>query len=199
MTVGSSGGGEPIVMPMLREIRARLTGPLAVLPIALGATLAFAPPAAGQTSRTACLEHHYAEFADAARDYHRTVFRLLGEADTTLRDLAAVGSAVQIAGVDARQRAVDVLLQRSPQSVHVDRRVNEWLDWDRARADELSARDSVFARLEAAAREAQSRSRDHPDWTRARRVLRDSVVSKEAYREAMSRLTAAMKATPRCG
>jgi len=96
-------------------------------------------------------------------------------------------------------RAVEVLLQRSPQSVHVDRRVNEWLDWDRARADELSARDSVFARLEAAARDAQSRSRDHPDWTRARRVLRDSVVSKDAYREAMGRLTAAMKATPRCG
>lgn len=183
---------------MLREIRARLTGPLAALPIALGAALGFAAPAAAQTSRAACLAHHYSEFAGAARDYHRTVFRLLGAADTTLRDLAAVGSAVQIAGVDARERAVAVLLQTSPQSLRVDRPVNEWLDWDRARTDELSARDSVFARLEATARDAQSRSRDHPDWTRARQVLRDRVLPTDAYRQAMSRLTAAMNATTRC-
>ena len=187
------------MMRMLREIRARLTRPLATLAIALGATAGFAAPATGQSARAACLARHYASFADAARDYHRTVFRLLGAADTTLRDLAAVGSAVQIAGVDARERAVEVLLQTSPQSVHVDRPVNEWLDWDRARADELSSRDSVFARLEAAVRDAQSRSRDHPDWTRARQALRDHVVSTDAYRGAMSRLSAAMNATPRCG
>jgi hypothetical protein len=165
----------------------------------LGATIGLAAPAAGQSSRTACLANHYADFANATREYHRTIFRLLGAADTTLSDLAAVGSAVQIAGVDARQRAVDVLLQTSPQSVRVERRVNEWLDWDPARAEELSRRDSVYARLEAAARDAQSRSRDHPDWTRARQVLRERVVFTDAYREAMNRLVAAMKARPRCG
>lgn len=183
---------------MIREIRARLTRPLAVPAILFFATIGGAEPAGAQSARAACLVRHYAAFADAARDYHRTIFRLLGAADTTLAGLAAVGSAVQIAGVEARRRAVEVLLQTSPQSVRVDRPVNEWLDWDRARADELSRSDSVYARLEAAARDAQSRSRDHPDWTRARDVMRERVVPTKEYQDAMDRLVASIQANPRC-
>ena len=54
-------------MPKIREKRARLNGPAAVV-IAAFATMTIAAPAPAQSGRTACLARHYAVYAGAQRD-----------------------------------------------------------------------------------------------------------------------------------
>jgi len=165
--------------------------------LAVAASLAAAAPASAQPPRTACLARHYAAYAGAQRDYQRTVERLVG-ADTSLRALAALARAEQIARIDARQRAVETLLRTAPQSVHVDRPVNQWLDWGRAEAEQLARTDTVFARLDATARTAAERLRDHPSWPAVREAMRGRVQASAEHGAALERLTASMRSRPSC-
>jgi hypothetical protein len=48
---------------------------------------------------------HYAAYAGAQREYQRTVERLVVTADPSLRALAELARAEQVARLDARQRA----------------------------------------------------------------------------------------------
>jgi hypothetical protein len=162
------------------------------------ATSGLAAPLRAQVPRAECLTRHYAGYADAQRDYQRTVERVAAT-DTGLRRLAALARAEQIASIDARQRAVETLLRTSPQSVRVDRRVNEWLDWGPAEAERLARADSVFARLDSAARAAAEPLRGHPGWPALRDAMRGRVQSSAEQRAALERLIAAMNAKPRCG
>jgi hypothetical protein len=183
---------------MLREIRARLNGRGALLLAAL-ASLGAAPPARGQTpTRAACLARHYSAYATAQRDYQRTVERLVSS-DTSLRRLAALARAEQIARIDARQRAVETLLRTTPQSVRVDRSVNQWLDWGRPEAERLARTDTVFARLDARARAAAEPLRGHPAWPAVQDAMRGRVQASAEHRAALERLTAARNAPSRCG
>ena len=182
---------------MLREIRARLNGRVPAFLAAL-ASLAAATPGEAQPPRAVCLARHYAAYASAQRDYQRTVERVAGR-DTSLRPLAALVRAEQIARIDARQRAVETLLRTTPRSVRVDRPVNEWLDWGPAEAEQLARTDTVFARLDATARAAAEPLRDHPDWPKLREAVRGRVQSSTEHRTALERLTAAMNARARCG
>ena len=184
-------------MPMIRENRARLNGPAAIV-IATLATMTIVAPAAAQAGRAACLARHYATYAGAQRDYQRTLERLAVRDDSTLRPLAALARAEQVARIDARQRAVATLLATSPATVHVDRSTNQWLDWGPAEARRLSTTDTVFARLDSLARLAAARIRDHPSWPRLRLAVQRSASSAE-LRAALDRLHAAMRASPRCG
>ena len=197
VTRGSSGRGEPNRCTMLRDFRASLNLRRVLVTCAL-ATTSLAPPLGAQAPRTACLARHYAGYANAQRDYQRTVERLVAT-DTTLRRLAALARAEQIARIDARQRAVETLLRTSPQSVRVDRRLNEWLDWGRAEAERLARTDTVFARLDAAARAAGEPLRGHPDWPALQDAVRGRVQSTPKHRAARERLTTAATAKPRCG
>ena len=184
--------------PMLREIRARLNGRGALL-LAVLASLGAAAPARAQTAAgAACLARHYAAYATAQRDYQRTVERVVGR-DTSLRRLAGLARAEQIARIDARQRAVETLLRTAPPSVRVDRPTNQWLDWGRADAERLARTDSVFARLDATARAAAAPLDGHPAWPALRDAMRGRVQASPEHRAALERLTAAMHATPMCG
>ena len=182
---------------MLRDFRASLNLPRVIVVGALAA-IGLAAPLPAQASRAACLARHYAVYASAQRDYHRTVERIAA-ADTSLRRLAALARAEQIARIDARQRAVETLLRTSPQSVRVDRRVNEWLDWGRAEAERLARTDSVFARLDAAARATAASIRGHGDWPALQEAVRGRVQFSPEHRAARERLTAAASAKPSCG
>ena len=166
--------------------------------IAIGAlATAGAVPLGAQVPRAACLARHYATYASAQRDYQRTVERVAAT-DGSLRRLAALARTEQIARIDARQRAVETLLRTSPQSVRVDRPVNQWLDWGRAEAERLARTDTVFARLDSAARAAAEPLRGHPDWSALRDAMRGRVQSSPDHRAALQRLTAAMNAKPAC-
>ena len=182
---------------MLRDFRASLNLPRATV-VGVLAAIAVAAPVRAQAPRAACLARHYAGYASAQRDYQRTVERVVSS-DTGLRRLAALARAEQIARIDARQRAVETLLRTSPQSVRVDRRVNEWLDWGRAEAELLARTDTVFARLDAVARTAAAPLRGHPDWPALQEAVRGRVQSSSEHRAARERLTAAANAKPRCG
>lgn len=160
--------------------------------------IGLAAPLRAQEPRTACLARHYAAYASAQRDYQRTVERVAA-ADTALRRLAALARAEQVARIDARQRAVETLLETSPQTVRVDRRLNEWLDWGRAEAERLARVDTVFARLDAAARAAAKPLRGHPDWPALQDAVRNRVQSSAGHRAALERLTTVANAKPRCG
>jgi hypothetical protein len=162
------------------------------------ATMTIVAPARAQPGRSACLARHYAAYAGAQRDYQRSVERMVVRDDSTLRPLAALSRAEQIARIDARQRAVETLLATSPGAVHVDRTANQWLDWGPAEARRLSTTDTVFARLDSAARAAAARTRDHPSWPRLRQATQRSAQSAE-HRAALGRLTATMQVPPRCG
>ncbi|HKP14790.1 MAG TPA: hypothetical protein VJT85_01940 [Gemmatimonadaceae bacterium] len=181
---------------MIREKRARLNGRAALL-IAVLATMTIVAPAQAQSGRAACLARHYAAYARAQRDYQRAVERLVVREDGTLRPLAAMARAEQIARIDARQRAVETLLATSPGTVHVDRATNEWLDWGPAEARRLSSTDTVFARLDSLARSTAALTRDHPSWPRLRRAMQRSFPSAE-HRAALARLDATLHAPPRC-
>ena len=181
---------------MLRDFRARLN--LQSVVIGALATIGLAAPLRAQTSRAACLARHYARYANAQRDYQRTVERIAAT-DTSLSGLAALARAEQVARIDARQRAVETLLRTSPQSVRVDRRLNEWLDWGRAEAERLARTDTVFARLDSAVRAAAAPIRGHPDWPALHDAVRDRVQSSAEHRAARERLTAAANAKPQCG
>jgi hypothetical protein len=139
------------------------------------------------------------EYDPRQRDYQRTVERVLARDDPSLRELAALARAEQIARIDARQRAVESLLATSPSLVRVERPVNQWLDWGRAESERLSRSDSVYARLDATARAGAERVRGHAQWPAVRQAMRDRVQSSPEHRVALDRLTAAMNATPRCG
>ncbi|MDF2776236.1 MAG: hypothetical protein K0S86_5737 [Geminicoccaceae bacterium] len=166
--------------------------------IATLATMTIAAPVPAQSGQAACLARHYAAYAGAQRDYHLTVERLAVRDDSTLRPLAALARAEQIARIDARQRAVETLLKTSPGTVRVARPVNQWLDWGPAEARRLSATDTVFARLDSAARAAAARIRDQSSWPRLRAAVQRLSTSDE-HRAALGRLTATMRAPPRCG
>ena len=166
--------------------------------IAVLVTMTIVAPAQAQSGRAACLARHYAAYAGAQRAYQRTVERLAVQDDSALRPLAALARAEQIARIDARQRAVETLLATSPGTVRVDRRTNEWLDWGPAEARRLSTTDTVFARLDSAARTAAARTRDHASWPRLRRAVQRSASSAE-LRAALERLDATMQAPSRCG
>jgi hypothetical protein len=166
--------------------------------IATLATMTIAEPAPAQPVRAACLARHYAAYAGAQRDYQRTVERLAVRDDSTLRPLAALARAEQIARIDARQRAVETLLKTSPGTVRVARPVNQWLDWGPAEARRLSATDTVFGRLDSLARAAAARTRDHPAWSRLREAVLRVSTSAE-HRAARDALGARMRASPRCG
>ena len=181
---------------MLRDFRARLNLPWPAV-VAVLATIGIAPRLGAQMPAAACLARHYAVYANAQRDYQRTVARV-AEADTGLRRLAGLVRAEQIARIDARQRAVETLLRTSPRSVRLDRPVNQWLDWGPAEAARLARADTVFARLDAAARTAAARLRGDPDWSALRDAMRGRVQSSPEQRAALERLTAALNATPRC-
>ena len=155
-------------------------------------------PLRAQAPRVACLSRHYASYANTQRDYQRTVERIAA-ADAGLRKLAALVRAEQTARIDARQRAVETLLRTSPHSVRVDRPVNQWLDWGRAEAERLARTDTLFARLDSAARAAGEPLRGHPDWSALRDAMRGRVQSSAEHRAALERLTAAMNAKPACG
>jgi hypothetical protein len=182
---------------MIREKRARLNGPAAVV-IATIATMTIAAPAPAQPGRAACLARHYSAYAGAQRAYQRTVERLAARDDSTLRPLAALARAEQVARIDARQRAVETLLATSPASVRVDRPVNQWLDWGPAEARRLGTTDTVFARLDSLARAAAARTRDHPSWPRLREAVQRASTSAE-HRAALDALDAKMGASARCG
>jgi hypothetical protein len=94
---------------------------------------------------------------------------------------------------------VETLLRTSPQSVRVDRRLNEWLDWGRAEAERLARTDTVFARLDSAVRAAAAPIRGHPGWPALRNAVRDRVQSSAEHRAARERLTDAANAKPQCG
>ena len=185
--------------PMLREFRARLIERVAAATLAAAVSVAPIAPAAAQSASSACHARHYAAYANAQREYQRTVERVLTRGDSSLRELAALARAEQIARIDARQRAVESLLATSPALVRVDRSVNQWLDWGRAESERLSRSDSVYARLDATARTAAERVRGHAMWPRIRQAMHDRVQSSPEHRVALGRLTAAMNATPRCG
>ena len=184
---------------MLREFRARLVERAAIVTLAAAAPLAMSTPVAGQSSPTGCWARHYAAYADAQRDYQRTVERVLVRDDPTLRELAALVRVDQIARIDARQRAVVSLLTTSPARVRVDRRVNEWLDWGPAESEQLARRDSVYARLDSTARLAAGRASGHVLWPRIRDAMRGRVQQSPEHRAALDRLIAAMNAKPSCG
>jgi hypothetical protein len=180
-------------------MQARLNGARAALAIALAATTTFAAPATAQSTRTACLARRYDAYASAQRDYQWTIERLVVRADTTLAALAALARAEQIARIDARQRAVETLLVTSPRSVHVDRSVNQWLDWGPAETERLRRIDPVFARLDSAARAAATRTSDHASWPRLRAAISERVVPSPEHRAALDRLNTTMNVPPRCG
>ena len=182
---------------MLRDFRASLNLPRVIV-VGAFAAIGLAAPLPAQASRAACLARHYAGYANAQRDYQRTVERLVAT-DTTLRRLAALARAEQVARIDARERAVETLLRTSPQSVRVDRRLNEWLDWGRAEAERLARTDTVFARLDSAVRAAAAPIRGHPGWPALRNAVRDRVQSSAEHRAARERLTDAANAKPQCG
>ena len=154
---------------------------------------------AQRTRANACHVRHYAAYAGAQRDYQKTVAQLVVAADPTLRSLAELARAEQVARIDARQRAVESLLAITPANVRIVRPVNQWLDWGPSDAELLSRADTVFARLDSTAREARRRIAGHADWPRVQQVMRDRVQSEPAHRAALDRLTAAMKAPLRCG
>ena len=162
------------------------------------ATMTIVAPARAQSGRAACLARHYAAYAGAQRDYQGMVERLAVRHDSTLRPLAALARAEQIARIDARQRAVEMLLATSPGIVQVDRSTNQWLDWGPAEARRLSRTDTLFARLDSVARAAAARTRDHASWPRLRQAMQRSSSSAE-HRAALDRLNATMQAPPRCG
>jgi len=162
------------------------------------AAVGLAAPLRAQAPRAACLARHYARYASAQRDYQRTVERVAAT-DGSLRRLAALVRAEQVARIDARQRAVETLLRPSPQSVRVDRPVNQWLDWGPAEAERLARTDTVFARLDSTARAAGEPLRGHPDWSALRDAMRGRVQSSPEQRAAFEALAAAMNAKPMCG
>lgn len=182
---------------MLRDFRASLNLRRVVVTCAL-ATTSVAAPLRAQAPHAACLARHYAAYASAQRGYQRTVERIAAT-DTSLRRLAALARTEQIARIDARQRAVETLLRTSPQSVRVDRPVNQWLDWGRAEAEQLARTDTVFARLDAAVRAAAAPIRGHRDWPALQDAVRGRVQSSPEHRAALERLTSAKNAKPRCG
>ncbi|HKH91432.1 MAG TPA: hypothetical protein VKA54_06500 [Gemmatimonadaceae bacterium] len=184
---------------MLREFRARLIERVAGTTLAAAVSLVPIVPTGAQSASTACHARHYAAYANAQRQYQRTVERVLTHDDSSLRELAALARAEQIARIDARQRAVESLLATSPALVRVDRPVNQWLDSGRAESERLSRSDSVYARLDSTARAAAERVRGHPLWPRVRQAMRDRVQPSPEHRVALDRLTAAMHAAPRCG
>ena len=186
-------------MRMLREFRASLIERVAVTTLATAVSLAPIAAATAQSASSGCHARHYAAYADAQRDYQRTVERVLARDDPSLRELAALARAEQIARIDARQRAVESLLATSPALIRVDRPVNQWLDWGRAESERLSRSDSVYARLDATARAAAEGVRGHALWPKVRQAMRDRVQSSPEHRAALDRLTAAMNAAPRCG
>ena len=182
---------------MLRDFRASLNLRREFVIAALATMAGLAAPLRAQTPRAACLARHYAGYANAQRAYQRTVERVAAT-DTSLRALAALVRAEQTARIDARQRAAETLLRTSPQSVRVDRAVNQWLDWGREEAERLARTDTVFARLDATARAAAEPLRGHPRWSALRDAMRGRVQSSAEQRAAFDRLTAAMNAKPRC-
>src|SRR5688572_13493778 len=181
---------------MLRDFRASLNLRRMIV-FGVLAAVGLAAPLRAQAPRAACLARHYAGYASAQRHYQRTVERVVSS-DTSLRRLAALARAEQVARIDARQRAVETLLRTAPQSVRVDRPVNQWLDWGRAEAERLARTDTVFARLDAVARAAAEPLRGHKDWSALRDAMRGRVQSSPEQRAALERLNAAMNAQPRC-
>jgi hypothetical protein len=182
---------------MLRDFRASLNL-RSIAALGTLTTIGLAAPLQAQTPRAACLARHYAAYASAQRDYQRTVERVAAS-DTVLRPLATLVRAEQVARIDARQRAVETLLRTSPRAVRVDRPANQWLDWGPAEAERLARTDTVFARLDAAARAAAEPLRGHPGWSGLREAMRGRVQSSPEQRAALARLTAAMNARPSCG
>lgn len=183
---------------MLREFRAKLVERVAVFTLVPAALLASSAPAQAQSSPIACYTRHYAAYANAQRAYQRTVERVLVRSDSSLRDLAALARADQVARIDARQRAVESLLATSPSRVRVDRAANQWLDWGRAESDQLARVDSVYNRLDATSRAAAERVRGHALWPKVRDAMRRRVQTSPEHRAALDRLTAAMNTRPQC-
>jgi hypothetical protein len=146
-----------------------------------------------------CHARHYAAYADAQRDYQRTIERLVIAADPTLRSLAELARAEQVARIDARQRAVESLLASTPATVSVDQPINQWLDWGPSEAERLGRLDTVFARLDSTATEARRRIAGHPDWPKVRQIVRERVQADPSHRVAFERLIAAMKTPLACG
>ena len=181
---------------MLRDFRASLNLQRATI-VATLATIGLAAPIRAQQPSAVCLARHYASYANAQRDYQRTVERVAAT-DTSLGALARLVRIEQIARIDARQRAVEVLLRTSPQLVRVDRPQNQWLDWGPAEAERLARTDTVFARLDSAARAAAVPLRNHPRWGALRDAVRGRVQTAPEHRAALERLTAAMNAKVRC-
>ena len=182
---------------MLRDFRASLNLPRATVVAAL-ATIGLGTPIRAQPPRAACLARHYASYASAQRDYHRTVERVAAS-DTSLRALAAQVRAEQIARIDARQRAVETLLRTAPESVRAGKPLNQWLDWGPTEADRLARTDTVFARLDSVARAAGRPLANHPRWGALRDAVRGRVQTTPEHRAALERLMAAMNAKPDCG
>lgn len=86
------------------------------------------PVAAQDTPSPACLAGHYGSYASAQRAYHAVIERLVAEADTSARQLAALARAEQVARGDARQRAVEFLLEFDRSQLRLHLSANQWLD-----------------------------------------------------------------------
>ena len=145
----------------------------------------------------ACLAEHYDRYAMAQRAYQATIERLVVEADSGVRELAALARAEQVAQVNARQRAVEFLLEFGRSQLRLQLSANQWLDWGPEEARQIALLDTTFARLHQRSTEARKRVAGHPGWPRVRQAV-SLVRDHPDHAAAMQGVLSASRAAPRC-
>jgi hypothetical protein len=145
-----------------------------------------------------CHAKQYAAYAVAQREYQFALERLVSEADTSLRSIAAIARQEQVTRINARERAFMWALSNRLTSLRLDLSINQWLDWGRAEAEELAKVDREFAKLDQLNADARAMSAGHSDWPRLRAVVRDRVSPMPAHRAAMEKVMAFTRSTTLC-
>ncbi len=146
-----------------------------------------------------CYASHYAAYANAQRQYQVTIERLASRSNPELRQIAFIARTEQVARINARERAVQFLLQADRARLRLDRPVNEWLDWGPAEARQLAQIDPVFARMEQLSAKARQQASGHPDWAMLQAAARDHLQRDPAHVSALKRIMALARTKPHCG
>lgn len=145
-----------------------------------------------------CHAEQYAAYAAAQREYQFALERLVGEADQSLRTIAALARQEQVTRIDARERAFMWTLSNRLTSLRLDLSINQWLDWGRAESEELAKVDREFAKLEQLNANARAKSAGHSDWPRLRAFVRETVLPTAAHQSAMEKVVAFTRSTALC-
>lgn len=139
----------------------------------------------------ACLAQAYSAYAAAQRHYQDQVARLVTAEEPAFSELAGLARQHQLSVIDAREYALLQRLRSDAGTLHLNRPINQWLDWSAQYRERLIASDPEYARLVRRSEAFEGQLRGHPDWTDVHSAVR-RIAQRPAHAAAVERLHTVM-------